>query len=263
MCSARSFGSASSSASRSLSSIGVVPRRRVPASGRLVTVPPSTRQRISGLDPISVQRRRFQEEHERRRIDDPQSAVDVQRIGLAGHAQALARHKLEDVARTDVFLPRADGVFKLASGEVARVCKRQRRGGINFPQPAGRRLPKPRDDVVDTSAGIVIRLLARVLRVDDRIGDDLNCLVDVVEDHQLVIEPEEDVRQMPVVGGRIEEFFALVIPYSVVAGIADKTSSESRQVRVAVVSAPRKQRLQVCQWIGGRERPGIDSRAGD
>jgi hypothetical protein len=38
-----------------LSSSGVAPRLRVPARGRLVTVRPSTRQRISGELPMSVQ----------------------------------------------------------------------------------------------------------------------------------------------------------------------------------------------------------------
>ena len=50
-CSARSFGSASSSAASSLSSSGVLPRGRVPAKGRIVTVPPSTRVMISGEAP--------------------------------------------------------------------------------------------------------------------------------------------------------------------------------------------------------------------
>jgi len=39
MCSARSFGSASSSSSRALSSASVAPRRRVPARGRLTMTP--------------------------------------------------------------------------------------------------------------------------------------------------------------------------------------------------------------------------------
>ena len=53
-CSARSFGSASSSASSRRSSSSLAPRGRVPASGRLVTSPFSTRTMISGLDPSSV-----------------------------------------------------------------------------------------------------------------------------------------------------------------------------------------------------------------
>ena len=50
-CSARSFGSASNSASNAMSSSCVAPRRRVPANGRMVTTPSRSRTRTSGEDP--------------------------------------------------------------------------------------------------------------------------------------------------------------------------------------------------------------------
>ena len=52
MCSARSLGSASSSAARrGVFLFRFAPRRRVPASGRIVTRSPSTRHMISGDEP--------------------------------------------------------------------------------------------------------------------------------------------------------------------------------------------------------------------
>ena len=108
-CSARSFGSARSSSSRRLSSSGVWPRGRVPASGRLVISPFSTRTMISGLEPSSVHVARPQEEHERRRVDDAQGPVDVHRVGPGLDAQPLRQDDLEDVARPDVLLARLDG----------------------------------------------------------------------------------------------------------------------------------------------------------
>ena len=51
-CSARSFGSAASSSASAASCSGVAPRGRVPAIGRRVTSPSSTRTRISGELPM-------------------------------------------------------------------------------------------------------------------------------------------------------------------------------------------------------------------
>ena len=52
-CSARSFGSASSSSARRASSSGVAPRGRVPAIGRSVIAPPETRTMVSGEAPTT------------------------------------------------------------------------------------------------------------------------------------------------------------------------------------------------------------------
>ena len=97
-CSARSFGSASSSSSSALSSCGVAPRGRVPAIGRIVTVPSRTRTRISGLDPGDREAAEVEEVEERRRIDPPQRAVERERRQRERRLEALRQHDLEDVA---------------------------------------------------------------------------------------------------------------------------------------------------------------------
>ena len=106
-CSARSFGSPSSSASSAWSSSCVAPRRRVPASGRIVTMPSRRRTRISGLEPDHREAAEIEEEQERRRIDPPQRAVQRERRQRERHREALARHDLEGVAGGDVLLRRS------------------------------------------------------------------------------------------------------------------------------------------------------------
>ena len=50
-----------------------------------------------------------QEVHIRRRVDHPHRAVDIEAVdALLGHAEALAQHDLEDVARRDVLLAALD-----------------------------------------------------------------------------------------------------------------------------------------------------------
>ena len=53
LCSASSFSSQSSSASRALSSSGVFPRGRVPARGNVWSTPSSSFTRVSGEAPAS------------------------------------------------------------------------------------------------------------------------------------------------------------------------------------------------------------------
>ena len=108
MCSARSLGSASSSSARARSSASSPPRRRVPASGRIVTIPSSTRTRISGELPIRAKSPIGQVEQERAGIDHPQHPVDVERLGRRLDLEPLAGNDLEDVAGLDVFLAVAD-----------------------------------------------------------------------------------------------------------------------------------------------------------
>ena len=103
-CSARSFGSASSSAASASSSSGVLPRGRVPAIGRSVTLSPSRRTRISGRRADHVEILEVEVEHVRRRIERAQRAVERQRVGANGLRQALRQHHLHHVAVGDVFL---------------------------------------------------------------------------------------------------------------------------------------------------------------
>ena len=103
-CSARSLGSASSSAASSRSSAGVAPRRRVPAMGRMVTLPSRRRTRISGLEPTMAKSAEIQEEQKGRGVQPPQRAIEREGRQGEGQLEALGEHDLEDVAGQDVFL---------------------------------------------------------------------------------------------------------------------------------------------------------------
>ena len=95
----------------------MAPRRRVPASGRLVTGRPGDAAEDFRARADQSARRALQIEHERGRIDDPQGAIDIERIGRGCCTRKpLAWDELEDVAGLDVFLAGADGVFELRRG---------------------------------------------------------------------------------------------------------------------------------------------------
>ncbi len=141
-------GSASSSSASRRSSSSLRAARRVPASGRTVTRPSTTRTMISGELPTSVTLRRAQIEHERAGIHHPQRAIDLERVGLDFQFQPLADHDLKDVAGPDVFDALFDGLLEFGLAEV-RACRRicvgpaasMSAGGSSA--PGGRKLARP------------------------------------------------------------------------------------------------------------------------
>ncbi len=252
MCSARSLGSARSSRSRAASSASVPPRRRVPASGRLVTIPSETRQRISGLEPIRVQAGLFRIEHERGGIDDPQGAVDIQRIDGGDDSKALAGDELEDIAGLDEFFSRPDHLLELIAGAVGGKFQGHGSGGVDLAEAGAGRLMEAGDDFVDPPAGIAIGRLDSG-GADLGVGDDLDGLIDMIEDHDLAVEGEEKIGELSVVEGRGGELFALVIADRVVAGVADEAAGEGGEMLVAEIFFGGEEFLQVGEGIGGVE----------
>ena len=110
-CSARSFGSASSSAASAVSSSGVAPRGRVPAIGCMQRPAPGHLDVRLGRGPDHGQPVEAQQVHVRRRVGGAQGAVDVERVGVGGDLEPLAGHHLEDVAGADVLLGPAHRVL--------------------------------------------------------------------------------------------------------------------------------------------------------
>ena len=97
-CSARSFGSASSSSSSALSSCGVAPRGRVPAIGRIVTVPSRTPHQNFRARAGDGEAAEIEEVEKRRRVDPPQRAIERERRQRERRLEALRQHHLEDIA---------------------------------------------------------------------------------------------------------------------------------------------------------------------
>ena len=116
MCSARSLGSASSSAARARSSASSL----AAAAGagqradRHRAVLDADQDLGRAADQAEVAER--QVEQERARVDDAQDAVDVERLGRRLDLEPLAGHDLEDVAGLDVLLAVADDRLVLARG---------------------------------------------------------------------------------------------------------------------------------------------------
>ena len=204
MCSARSFGSASSSVSERL----VLLRRRAAlaragerAAGDLAVLARGTGS--PGCEPISVQRGRLQIKHERRRVDDPQRAVDVERVGRRSCTRSRwlgTNWKMSPALMYS--LPLRDGVLELLARHVAVELRASSgpRGSIS-PSALVRRLLEAVDDLVDPPAGVAVggSSASPLLRRQVGVGDDLDRLVDVVEDDQLAVQAEQQVRQPAVV----------------------------------------------------------------
>ena len=160
-------------------------------------------------------------EHERRGIDDAQGAVDIERIGGAGDAHALAGDELKNVAGLDVLLPLANGRLVLLASHAAGERKRQRRARIDFAELAGGWLLEALDQFVDAAAGIAIGGLGIGGGFHIGVGDHFDRFVDMIEDDQLAIEAEENVGELAVIERGMGELVAFVIADEIVPGVTD------------------------------------------
>jgi len=82
-----------------------------------------------------------------------------------------------------------------------------------------------------------------------RVGHNFDRLIHVIENDQLVVESEHQVRQLAIVLRRVRELFGFVISNRVVARIADETAGERRQISVAKILSFRQQMRQIRQRI--------------
>ena len=226
-CSARSLGSTISSSASFLSSSAVFPRGRVPAMGRIVTLPSRRRTRISGLEPTIGETWKVQEIKERRRIQPPQGAVKRERRQREGTAETLARHDLENIAGANVVL----GLFD--HGKIIRV------GGVRFHRCRCRFDVGGRArhggafqiayDILQPFGGPPIGHARSDLRVGPHPGHDDDLVADIVEDrgdgraqHDRIGKPEH-------IGRRRGK--PLHVPHNVVAEIAEQPHRHRRQFR--------------------------------
>src|SRR5262245_38483173 len=105
--------------------------RSVLVSGGAAPACPGQRARGNGLAVYTTEylraganqraHRRLHVEHVRRWIDDPQGAIDIERLHLACHAESLAGYELKNISGTDVLLPLENRVVELLRGHVARM----------------------------------------------------------------------------------------------------------------------------------------------
>ena len=168
-CSARSFGSASSSASSAWSSSYVVPRRRVPASGRIVTVPSRSRTSTSGLEPTTAKPPKSRKNRNGAGLIRRSARYSENGGSANGTEKRWLMHDLERVARRDVLLAPVHRGEELRLGEIGR---RRRRIGQHHRRRLMRQRPfQRRLGLVEPRLRLLPRGLGRrspALRIDRR-----------------------------------------------------------------------------------------------
>ena len=82
----------------------------------------------SGDDPTTVTSAEAQEVQVRARVEQAQRPVDVERVDLERHVEALREHHLEDVAGHDVLLGHLHGPSVLLGGDRPGGRRHRRRG---------------------------------------------------------------------------------------------------------------------------------------
>jgi glycine hydroxymethyltransferase len=174
--------------------------------------------------------REAQVEHVRRRIDDAQRAVDVERVDVARHVEALRQHHLEGVAGEDVLAHALDRRLELLAGERRRrqldLRERpgQRRFQIGQPRP---RAAQPRHHLVDPCARALVRLLGLLGARHVRRRHHLQRLAQVVEDDQRVGHHHAQLGQRDARLGPRRQI--LERAHHVVADPPDRAAPEARQ----------------------------------
>src|SRR5437660_12506582 len=79
---------------------------------------------------------------------------------------------------------------------------------------------------------------------DPCVGDHLDRLIHVIEDHQLAVQPEDQVRGEPVVLWRAGALFALVVVDRVITRVPDAAAGTGGYLGGVVVLAGREELLQ-------------------
>ena len=207
-CSARSFGSASSSLSSAASSSAVAPRRRVPGDRPHLDAAAVEPHQHLGRRAGDARLGELEVEHVRRRVDHAQRAVDVERIDVAARRPGTAASSTTwnaSPARMYSWMRRTPAhTPRFVTVEAAR---RRRAGQRRVQRPQRRRRPRQAvDHRLDARAGVVVgatRVAPPARHVDRR--DDLERAAQVVEDHHRVGDDEAELGQAEVVGLRARQ----------------------------------------------------------
>ena len=224
-CSAFSLGSARSSVSSARSSAASRPRRRVPAIGRICACPRPSLTSASGDEPTTHAIAELAEVHVRRRIQQPERAIRLERIEIAAAREADRQHELIDVAGRDVLLACARHAGRI------RAPRDSPPRGPSCACHAGPGTP-PRSARIDLASQR--RALRRGACVQQR-----SAPREVIEHEQRT--RREIVRVGRVVAGVRRVGQALEIAHEVIARCADETAVQRERHRACRPGAARRQ----------------------
>ena len=201
----------------------------------LAALPRALRIPLRRLDPRQDFRRRaddveaveMHEDHVRRRIQAAQRPIEIDRRTGEGNGHALREHHLHHVAGADVLADAFHSIHELLAPE----------GGdeiLLLDGLIGARRGDGRRRGVEQRGALGERLLGRVQGAGLRsLGerDQLHAARDVVEDHHVRGDHEQDVRRVHVVRRRRVRKPPLHVAHGVVAEVAHQSAEEARQVR--------------------------------
>ncbi len=172
----------------------------------------------------------------RARVDRPDAAVDGERRDVHGRAEALAEHDLEGVAGVDVVADALDAGLVLlpghGRGDGSGRGRRVRGDLCGVDHAAGRAGGEGRGQLLAYEGDALDRArvgAVHVAPVDERVGDDGDGVVEVVEHQHGVGQQERHLGQAEVVRRRVRQ--RLQAPHEVVAEVADEAAGERRQGR--------------------------------
>ena len=168
--------------------------------------------RLSRVDQVEV----------RRRVDDAQDPVEVERIDVGPDTEALAEHRLERVTGDDVLLDPPDRLEIRAvdhvRGDLGQTGRALRRSDRCVPSPGqGEALQHGLVRLVGRPMGRTQRVIVET--GGDHVRHDGHHLLQMVERDDVAWEGEDGVRQAEVVGHGLRE--ALDLAHHVEAQVAD------------------------------------------
>ena len=244
MCSARSLGSARSSASSAAIFLFVAPARTRSGDRPVKRVAPLHLHEHLGRAADHGNIVELQKIQIRRRIHHAQRAINFKRIGGRVRRKSLADHDLKNIAGANVVLGFAHRRRELRLRQIRFHAQRLRAPRARLRQAAAfERLPRARDFA---HRGVVFRAQAAGA-LGENVANDPHAMLHVVEDHQAEIKHHHAVVQAQIVAARVGN--ALDEPHHVVREISDRAGHQRRQPGHAHRTVARRQPSQLLDGI--------------
>ena len=237
----------------------MAPRGRVPAIGRMVTVPSLTPDEDLGAGADHLEAAEVEVEHVGRGVGAPQRAVEREGRQVEGLRPALARHDLEDVAGADV----APSPARPSRGSGRGWCWRPARRARASPRSrlaCGGRAVEVAHRVHHPLGGLGVGGAGVEAGAGPGRADHGDLALHPVDDQHHRGAQHDRVGQAERVGVDVRQ--ALDQPDHVVAEVAEEAGGHRRQLRRQLDPALGDQRAQARERVGGLVLPAVGVEAG-